>query len=153
MKETRQAEREEAFKDMDENRGSYKTDMNKLIYEDRSKYREMIDSRTQKQTELIDLIKDKADVTALKNLIEAAEAVMVKPKYIKRAKKFLVFMEYVKEFEGMLQQAVADKNKESLQALLERAEHETNQLAQVGQTLPIDPKILNDAKGNLAKMK
>ena len=41
----------------------------------------------------------------------------VKHKYIKKGKKFLVFMEYVKEFEGQLQGAVADKNKEALQAL------------------------------------
>ena len=75
---------------------------------------------------------------------------MVKPKYIKKAKKFLVFMEYIKEFEGQLQGAVADKNKEALQALLERVEQET---AQIGYAIPIDPKILNDAKGNLAKMK
>lgn len=114
---------------MDEHRGSYKQGMNKLIYEDRSKYREMIDSRNEKQRELVDMIKDKADVNALKNAIEAAETAMVKPKYIKRAKKFLVFMEYIKEFEGMLQGAVADKNKEALQALLERVEHETSQLA------------------------
>ena len=75
---------------------------------------------------------------------------MVKPKYIKKAKKFLVFMEYIKEFEGQLQGAVADKNKEALQALLERVEQETGQL---GYPLPVDPKVLNDAKGNLAKMK
>jgi len=96
MKEQRPTEREEAFKDMDEGRGSYKTGMNKLILEDRSKYREMIDSRNAKQLELVEMIKDKADVNALKNSIEAAESVMVKPKYIKRAKKFLVFMEYIK---------------------------------------------------------
>ena len=59
-------------------------------------------------------------------------------------------MEYLKEFEGQLQGAVADKNKEALQALLERVEQETGQL---GYAIPIDPKILNDAKGNLAKMK
>ena len=103
MKETRQAEREEAFKDMEDNRGSYKQGMNKLIMEDRSKYRDMIDSRNAKQSELVEMIKDKADVNALKDAIERAEAVLVKPKYIKRAKKFLVFMEYIKEFEGMLQ--------------------------------------------------
>lgn len=102
MKEDRPGEREEAFKDMDEGRGSYKEGMNKLIYEDRKSYREMIDSRNEKQRELVEMIKDKADVNALKDCIEKAEAVLVKPKYIKRAKKFLVFMEYIKEFEGML---------------------------------------------------
>ena len=59
-------------------------------------------------------------------------------------------MEYIKEFEGMIQAAVAEKNKEQLQSLLDRLEKES---AQAGSPLPIDAKILNDAKGNLAKMK
>lgn len=71
MKETRQAERDEAFKDMDDARGGYKGDMNKLIYEDRNQYRDMIDSRNEKQGALVDLIRqDKADVNALKTAIE-----------------------------------------------------------------------------------
>jgi len=49
MKDTRQTEREEAFKDMDEERGSYKDTMGKLVSEDRQQYREMIDGRTEKQ--------------------------------------------------------------------------------------------------------
>jgi hypothetical protein len=59
-------------------------------------------------------------------------------------------MEYIKEFETQLQAAIAEKNKESLQSLLERVEAES---AQLPTPLPIDAKILNDAKGNLAKMK
>jgi len=74
----------------------------------------------------------------------------VKERYILKARKFLLFMEYVKDFEVQIQGAVAEKNKEALQALLERLEQET---AQLGSPLPIDAKILNDAKGNLAKMK
>lgn len=71
MKETRQAERDEAFKDMEEKRGDYKTGMTKLVFEDRNQYREMIDSRTEKQGALIELIRqDKADVNALKTAIE-----------------------------------------------------------------------------------
>lgn len=75
---------------------------------------------------------------------------MVKPKYIKKGKKFLKFMEYIRDFEGMLQQAVADKNKEQLQSLLERVDSESSLM---GSPIPIDAKVLNDAKGNLAKMK
>ena len=59
-------------------------------------------------------------------------------------------MEYIKEFETQLQAAIAEKNKESLQSLIERVEAES---AQLPSPLPIDAKILNDAKGNLAKMK
>jgi len=48
MKETRQAERDEAFKDMEDHRNTYKEGMNKLVYEDRNAYRDMIDTRNEK---------------------------------------------------------------------------------------------------------
>ena len=151
MKEERQKEREEAFMDMDEFRGNYKTEMQSLITEDREKYRGMIDGRKEKETTLLDLIRsEKADIAAITGAIEAAQEFMVKPKYIKKGKKFLKFMEYIRDFEGMLQQAVVDKNKEQLQGLLERVESESTLM---GNPIPIDAKILNDAKGNLAKMK
>lgn len=103
MKEERQKEREEAFMDMDEFRGNYKTEMQSLITEDREKYRGMIDGRKEKETMLLDLIRsDKAEIAALTAAIEAAQELMVKPKYIKKGKKFLKFMEYIRDFEGML---------------------------------------------------
>lgn len=75
MKETRQTEREEAFKDMDEERGSYKDTVGKLVSEERHHYREMIDGRTERQGALLELIRqDKADVNALRTAIEHAEA-------------------------------------------------------------------------------
>merc|ERR1712086_741105 len=46
--------------------------------------------------------------------------------------------------------AVAEKNKDLLQALLERFDQES---AALSTPIPIDAKVLNDAKGNLAKMK
>jgi len=76
--------------------------------------------------------------------------VQVKASYVTKAKKFLEYMEYVKEFEAMIQAAVAEKNKDGLQALLERVEKESGLLPS---PVPIDAKILNDAKSNLAKMK
>lgn len=73
MKEERQKEREEAFMDMDEFRGNYKTEMQALITEDREKYRGMIDGRKEKETTLLDLIRsEKADIAALTSAIEAA---------------------------------------------------------------------------------
>lgn len=103
MKDERQKEREEAFKDMDEFRSNYKTEMQALISEDREKYRGMIDGRKEKETLLLDLIRsEKADIAALTAAIEAAQELMVKPKYIKKGKKFLKFMEYIRDFEGML---------------------------------------------------
>jgi len=150
MKETRQSEREEAFKDTDGARDEYKVEVTSLM-DDRNKYRDMIEGRKIKEVQMLDLIgQDKADVATLKTTIEQAIELQVKEKYIKRAKKFLTLMEYVKEFEVQIQGAIAEKNKEGLQALLERAEQEGTQL---GSPLPIDAKILNDAKVNLSKMK
>ena len=151
MKERRQQEREEAFKDIEKNRLNYKEDLKQVVMKERNQYREMIEGRKDKELALLDMIRqDKADPNALKALIDQSEDLMVSQKYIKRAKKFLEFMEYIKEFESFIQQAVVDKNKDILQQLLERVEQESTQL---GSPLPIDLKILNDAKGNLAKMK
>jgi len=149
-KESRQAEREEAFKGTEEARETYKTSVGATM-DERNKYREGIDARKAKETTLLDLLgQDKADVTALRSAIDAAVELRVKDKYIKRARKFLQLMEYVKDFEAQLQAAVADKNKDLLQALLERVDSES---AALPTPLPIDAKVLNDAKGNLAKMK
>jgi len=76
--------------------------------------------------------------------------VQVQARHVAKAKKFLEYMEYVKEFEAMIQAAVAEKNKDGLQALLERVEKESGLLPS---PVPIDVKVLNDAKSNLAKMK
>lgn len=45
MKETRGTERDEAFKDVEDERGKLKEDLNKIVFEDRAGYREMIDAR------------------------------------------------------------------------------------------------------------
>lgn len=150
LKEMRQAERDEAFKDMDESRDQFKTVVNEIM-DDRNKYRDMIENRKEKEVALLELIKqDKADINAVKTAIQQAEEATVLPKYIKQGKKYLELMEYIKEFEGLIQSAVADKNKDTLQALLERVDHES---ALMGNPLAIDAKVLNDAKNNLTKMK
>ena len=93
---------------------------------ERNHYRELIEGRKDKELALLDMIRqDKADPNALKALIDQSEDVMVSQKYIKKAKKFLEFMEYIKEFESFIQQAIVDKNKDALQQLLERVEHES----------------------------
>lgn len=53
-------------------------------------------------------------------------------------------MKYCKEAEQSMQQALAEKNKEKLMAALEKIEKEGIQ---------IEPKMFNDAKNALAKMK
>ena len=83
---------------------------------ERNHYRELIEGRKDKELALLDMIRqDKADPNALKALIDQSEDVMVSQKYIKKAKKFLEFMEYNKEFESFIKQAIVDKNKEALQ--------------------------------------
>ena len=110
---------------MDEFRNAYKETMTALIVEDREKYRGMIDGRKAKESELLELVRsEKADVAALKAAITQAEEFVVKAKYIKKGKKFLKFMEYIRDFEANIQQAVADKNKETLTSLLERVDLE-----------------------------
>jgi len=146
----RAGDRASAFKDTDEAREGFKDRVGQTM-EERNKYRDMIDGRKVKEAALLELIgQDKADITTLKSTIEQAQELQVKEKYIKKAHKFLRLMEYVKDFEVQIQGAVAEKNKEALQALLDRLDKEN---AQLGSPLPIDAKILNDAKGNLAKMK
>jgi hypothetical protein len=69
---------------MEEARALYKSGMEKT-YEARNKYRGLIDGRKEKETALLELIRqDKADVNVLKALIETAQQLSVKLKYIKR---------------------------------------------------------------------
>jgi len=138
---------------MDDFRIEYKEALQSLVSGERETYRGMIDSRKLKETELLDLVRsEKADCAALKAAITAAEEITVKAKYIKKGKRFLKFMEYIRDFEQNIQQAIADKDKEKLTSLLDRIDVESAQMGTNG-PLPIDAKILNDGKGNLAKMK
>lgn len=90
----------------------------------------MIESRKEKETAMVEMIKQdkekdtmpRPDIKALQAAIEAAEEAQVKAKYVTKAKKYLELMEYILEFESFLQQAVADKDKEGLTVLIERAE-------------------------------
>ena len=87
---------------MEESRDGYKENMNEIM-DGRNKYRESIEGRKVKESALIELIsQDKADITQLKAAIDAAVEFKVKESYIKRACKFLVLMEYTKEFEQHL---------------------------------------------------
>lgn len=96
MKESRQTEREEAFKDVEDERDGLKENLKKIIYEDRAGYRDMIEARKDKEIALLELVRlDKSDPNMVKTAIEQAEEVFVKPKYIKRGKKYLEYMEYV----------------------------------------------------------
>lgn len=63
---------------------------------------------------------------------------------IAKGERQLVWLKYCKEVEQSMQQALSEKNKENLIAAIERIEKEG---------ILIEPKMLNDAKNALAKMK
>lgn len=115
-------------------REEYKDNLKTIVLGERNGYRDKIEARKDKESAMIELFKQdkdkdtmpRADINALKAAIEAAEEAMVKPKYIKMGKKYLLFMQYIGEFEGFLQAAVAEKNKEALTALIDRVEHESS---------------------------
>ena len=114
QREAAKVQREEAkdtlFKDVEEGRDGYKEDLKKIILEDRNGYRDKIETRKEKEKALNDLVyqdKDKEmmprpDLGALKTAIAGAEEQMVKPKYVKKGKKYLLFLQYIVEFEGHL---------------------------------------------------
>jgi Mg2+ and Co2+ transporter CorA len=68
----------------------------------------------------------------------------VREEVISKGNKYLAWLRYCKEVEGLLTQALADKSKDALAAVIERIEREQ---------ITIDVKMLQDAKNNLAKMK
>ena len=113
--------------------------------DERNKYREMIVARKEKERVLLDLLSaDKVDFTALENAIEEAREQLVREEVLEKAAKQLEFLKYCKEVEGELQTALTDKNGDAMKSLVDKIEAEG---------LVIDAKMLNDAKGTLAKMK
>ena len=90
------------------------------------------------------LAQEKIDLNALQAAIDSAVEVGVRTDLIERGKKQQTWLKYCKEVEALLAQAVAEKVKENLIAVLERIEKEQIQ---------IDAKQLTDAKNVLSKMK
>lgn len=112
---------------------------------ERNKYRDMIALRKEKDKNLQDLIaQDKIDLAQLSKAIEDARENLVREEVIVKGEKYLQWLKYCKELEQMLQQALAEKVKENLAAIIERIEREQ---------IVIEPKMLNDAKSTLSKMK
>ena len=87
---------------------------------------------------------DKVDLTQLQTAIDAAEAAQVRQRIIEKGKKQLELLKYAKAKEGELSAAIAEKNKETLMAIIEQIEKEG---------IAVEPKMLNDAKNTLAKIK
>lgn len=78
---------------------------------------------------LLDLLgQEKIDLNALQTAIDNAVEMSVKKDVIERGKKQLTWLKYCKEVEVLLAQAVAEKVKENLVAVLERIEKEQIQI-------------------------
>jgi phosphoribosyl-dephospho-CoA transferase len=91
--------------------------------EKRTGYRDMIQSRKEKEKALLDLLaQDKVDLVTLTAAIEAAKANLVAQRFIDRAIKTQDWLKYCKEVEGLLQAAIQEKVKENLAAVIERIE-------------------------------
>jgi hypothetical protein len=94
---------------------------------------------------LIDMLAlEKIDIQQLSNAIDLATENKVREDVIERGKKQLAWLKYCKEVEGLLVQAVSEKIKDNILAVLERIEREG---------ILIEPKMLNDSKNAVAKMK
>ncbi len=87
---------------------------------------------------------DKIDLAQLQKAIDEASENLVRQEVITKGEKYLAWLKYSKEVESLLQQALTEKNKENLAAIIERIEKEMT---------VIEPKTLNDAKNALSKMK
>ena len=136
--------KQEVFSLIEKDRSEFKEKMTNVMAE-RNKYRDLISARKDKDRALQDLIAgDKIDLGALQKAIDEAKEALVRDEVIAKGNKYLVWLKYSKEIEGLLAQAMADKNKDSLAAAIERIEREQ---------ITIDPKTLNDAKNTLSKMK
>ena len=144
-----QKERREAFKkdtqaEIAAERSNYKESLGKSL-DERNKYREKIIVRAEKLRALTDLLgQEKIDLNALQAAVDAATENKVRQEVIDRGTKQLTWLRYCKDIEGQLAQAVQEKVKENLLAIMERIEREG---------IVIEPKALTDAKNVLSKLK
>lgn len=67
---------------------------------------------------------DKIDLGALQKAIDDARDSLVRDEVIVKGNKYLAWLKYSKEVEGLLAQALTDKSKEGLAAAIERIERE-----------------------------
>jgi hypothetical protein len=143
-REQREKFKKEAMVSVASDRTTYKESLTESI-DARNKYREKIITRNEKMRLLTDLLaQDKIDLNALQGAVDAAIENQVKKEVIERGQKQLTWLRYCKEVEGLLSQAVQEKVKENLLAVLERIEKEQ---------IVIEPKALSDAKNVLSKLK
>jgi len=144
LKKTREDFKNRLFEKVDVNRASYKTHLQDSM-DRRLEYRESIVTRKEKEKNLTDLLtQERIDLKQLQESIAVAKAHSVNETIIQMANKKLEWLKYSKEVEQLLVVAIQEKVKENLLAILERIEKEQ---------VFIDPKLMNDAKSILSKMK
>ena len=144
LKDKREQFKTVVSEQVNKGREMYKTQLQAEM-ENRNKYREMISQRKEKEKAVLELLtQEKIDLAALETAIAQAQENLVKDEVIQKAQKQLEWLKYCKEVEQQLQTAVSEKVKENLLAVLEKIEKEG---------ISIEPKMLNDAKNVLNKLK
>lgn len=123
-KERRESFKKEVVQQIVGERTQFKNELTQTI-EARNKYREKVIKRNEKMQQLIDMLAlEKIDLNALQQAIDGAVEFGVRKDLIERGKKQQTWLKYCKEIEALLVQAVAEKVKENLAAVLERIEKE-----------------------------
>lgn len=111
----------------------------------RNEYRELISNRKYKEILLTDIMNsEKIDIAALEQALNDAKSALVRQVVLEGAEKKLEVLKYSKGIEEQLQAASGEKNAERMRELIAQIENEN---------LIIEPKILNDCKNALSKMK
>ena len=124
LQESREQFKSKVFGLVEDSRSSYKTKLQENMTE-RNKYRDMIASRKDKERILNEILaQEKIDIGALQTAIDAAVTNKVDERVILRGRDKLQWLTYCKEIEAQLVQAVAEKVKDNILAVLERIEKE-----------------------------
>jgi len=115
------------------------------LFDKRNEYRELISNRKYKEILLTDILNgEKIEIAALEAALGEAKEALVKKVTLEDAEKKLEVLKYSKGVEEELQVASSEKNADLMRELIAKIESEN---------LIIEPKILNDSKNALAKIK
>lgn len=143
-KEERVKVKEAAVGTLEEKRKEYKERLTNVMNE-RNAYREMISLRKDKEKALTDILsQDKVDLNALAKAVDEAKEKLVREEVIAKGAEMLEWLKYCKGVEQELQKATQEKSKEKLQELMAKIDAEN---------IVLEPKIFNDAKNTLGKIK
>ncbi|CAI2360433.1 unnamed protein product [Moneuplotes crassus] len=115
------------------------------LFAKRNEYRELISNRKYKEVLLNDVMGlEKIEIAALETALSEAKEALVNKETIETAEKKLEVLKYSKGVEEELQAATSEKDADKMRQLIAKIEEEN---------LIVEPKILNDSKNALAKIK